>query len=145
MPASAQLQELGAQLGRVPLVQAVNDTVQARMQQFRDLQRSGATEMTGRMRRLETGELSGRFGGGMKEMFPELRNVPESPSRIADAIEKDKDNPLYLRVQKQISESIDPTEILNQMQAGQELAFPFGEGALRRPSSLMQRVLPKRP
>jgi len=144
MPPLAQLQELGAQLGRVPLVQAVNDTVQARMQQFRDLQRSGATEMTGRMRRLDTGELSGRFGGGMKEMFPELRNVPESPSRIADAIEKDKDNPLYLRVQKEISQSIDPAEVFGQMQAGREMAFPFGENIPRRPSSLMGRTLQQR-
>lgn len=86
----------------------VNQSVESRLAGIRDVARSGATEMTGKLKRdyvnpdnpLDVGQITGRFGGGFKEMFPELRNFDESPSDIAAAIEKGGSNPLYQRLRK---------------------------------------------
>ncbi len=103
-----------------PYDAAVTDTAQMRLQQFLSEVQSGATEMTGKMRRLDTGELSGRFGGGIKKMFPELKDFDESPSRLAEAIIKDKGNPLYRRVVEASKAYVDDTH-------GEEIARAVGE------------------
>jgi hypothetical protein len=92
----------------------VNQSVESRLSGIRDIARSGATEMTGKLKReyvnpdnpLDVGAITGRFGGGFKEMFPELRHFDESPSEIAAAIEKGGSTPLYQRLRKAMRDTV---------------------------------------
>jgi len=73
------------------LEQATN----ARLQEIRDVARSGVTEYTGKSARFhskEGGEERGRRIGGMRSSFTELERLPTSysPKRIAEAIERGK-------------------------------------------------------
>lgn len=67
----------------------------ARLDSIRDIAESGVTELTGKTKRVEVyagpDELS-RFGSGFREMFPELRRLPENdrPKAIAAAIRRGK-------------------------------------------------------
>jgi len=42
----------------------------------------------------------------VKSLAPELIDMPESPSRIAEAIRKDKNNALELRVKKRVEQDM---------------------------------------
>lgn len=119
MPASAE--KVGSELPLYdrPTVQAMN----ARMAQFADMVRSGATEMTGKAIREEGGGIVGRHGGGMKLMFKEFRNFTESPGEIASAIEKGR-GPLYDRVKKAVLDAVQETGQLQR-----ETTFAFGANA----------------
>ena len=67
------------------------------MAEFADLQQSGITEMTGRLRRdyegpspMERGgDIVGRFGG-IKKSYPELAAIGAGPKQIAQAIRRGK-------------------------------------------------------
>jgi hypothetical protein len=120
-----------------PYEAAVDDTARVRMQQFLEEVASGSTEMTGKVKRLDSGEIVGRFGGGIKKLFPELAHFQENPGRIAEAIVKDKGNPLYMRVLEASKEYIDRTmgeEIARAVEAPEgDTSFNFGpeSGAVR--------------
>jgi hypothetical protein len=86
--------------------QAVEDSVTSRLNSIRDEVFGGATEMTGKLKRpvnpndpWDHAEVEGRFGGGFKNIFPELDNFPEPPGLIAKAIDK-KEGALYNRLRK---------------------------------------------
>src|SRR5215470_5902727 len=66
----------------------LEESTEARLAEIADVFQSGQTEMTGRVKRLDTGEIVGRFGGGSKLMYPELRHFPEPPGVIAQAIRR---------------------------------------------------------
>jgi hypothetical protein len=103
-----------------PYDAAVTDTAQMRLQQFLSEIQSGATEMTGKTKRIEGGGIVGRFKGGIKKMFPELVDFEESPSRIAEAIIKDKGNPLYRRV-------LEASKAFVNDEMGEDIARAVGE------------------
>jgi hypothetical protein len=110
------------QQATTPYAAAVTDTAQMRLQQFLSEIQSGATEMTGKTKRIEGGGIVGRFKGGIKKMFPELADFEESPSRIAEAITKDKGNPLYRRVLEASKAYVEDTQ-------GEQIARAVGEAA----------------
>ncbi len=62
-----------------------------RLMQIADAAESGATEMTGKLRRSagREGDVIGRFGG-MKSSFPELNRLSAGPKQIAKTIRKGK-------------------------------------------------------
>ena len=93
-----------------------------RLQNFlREIQ-NGATEMTGRAIREEgTGRIIGRHGGGIKKMYPEIKGFPESPSRMANAIQQDAGNPLYRRVLEASRQYVEET-------LGEQIAKAIKEG-----------------
>jgi len=110
MPASIELQRLGGQLRPTPSAEVTNV-----MQQFRDLQQTGA---------------GAAFKGGLKKGFPELQGIPESATQISKAIEQDGNNPLYLRLVKTIQENVNP---IKAQQAYRELQFmPKSQELLRQ-------------
>lgn len=92
----------------------VGQSVDSRLHGIKEIVRGGATEMTGKLKREyvnpdnphDVGKISGRFGGGFKDMFPELKNFPESPGEMAAAIEKGGSNPLYQRLRKAMRDTV---------------------------------------
>ena len=118
-PARALLGKFGGPSSGIttsPLyAQIINDSVGARLKTILAEARSGATEMTGKVQRavnpanpLDQSEVLGRFGGGFRDMFPELREIdfPESPSQLAAAIDKGS-GALFERIQVKVRELIE--------------------------------------
>jgi len=78
----------------------LDQAVEARLQQLRDLVRSGDTDLTGRSyrdsvyddrgHRVHEGKIVGRFKGGMSIAFPELEHTGIRPGQAASAIERHK-------------------------------------------------------
>jgi hypothetical protein len=93
----------------------VEDTVQTRMKEAKELFQSGIGALSGKGKTIEGVErmnygavdrAEGGFGKiGVKRAIEELAGFKEAPGRIADAIERDKDNPLYLRVKEAVTEA----------------------------------------
>lgn len=91
-----------------PYLAAVDEAARMRLQNFLQEAKSGTSELTGK--KMDQSNRSnwnyeassvipvGRIGGGLKEAWPELKHFNESPGRIAEAIIRDKDNPLYKRI-----------------------------------------------
>jgi hypothetical protein len=79
----------------------LEQSTEARLQEIADVFSSGQTELTGHVRRLDTGEIAGRFKGGAKLLYPELKYFPETPGRIAEAIRK-RSGRLYDRLQQAV-------------------------------------------
>lgn len=79
----------------------LEQSTDARLSEIADVFSSGQTELTGHVRRLDTGEIAGRFKGGSKLLYPELKYFPESPGRIAEAIRK-KTGRLYDRLRQAV-------------------------------------------
>lgn len=95
--------------GKEAFDQMVEQSVDMRLQELKDVATSGATEMTGKVKRLDSGEIVGRFGGGFKIAFPELKNFKENPGAIAKAIERGQ-GPLYEAVRKASRELVIDSE-----------------------------------
>lgn len=115
----------------------INESVDARLAGIKDVARSGATEMTGKLKReinpankYDTGEVTGRFGGGFKEAFPELRGFPESPSQMATAIEKGS-GALYDRLRKKMRDVVEEQEGAEIRSAlrDNDVSFEFGSSS----------------
>lgn len=71
----------------------IDQVTEARLEEIRDLVRSGVTEHTGRAMRTaqeEGGEATGKRFRGLKHAYPELYRLPWSPSEIAWIIEHPK-------------------------------------------------------
>ncbi len=83
----------------------LEESTHARLAEIADIFQSGQTELTGRAKRLDTGEIVGRFKGGTKLMYPELRHFSESPGAIAKAIRKGKGR-LYEHVEQAVREEL---------------------------------------
>jgi diguanylate cyclase (GGDEF)-like protein len=94
----------------------VDQTVEMRLQEIHDIFTSGLGEVSGKGKtidRLEdmhaaaaAAETQGFGKVRVKGMVPEVENFKESPGRIAAAIKKDKNNPLYLRVKEKVQEGV---------------------------------------
>ena len=112
---------------------AIDETARMRLQNFlREIQ-NGATEMTGRAIREEgTGRIIGRHGGGINKMYPEIKGFPESPSRIANGIQRDAGNPLYRRVLEASRQYVEET-------LGEQIAKAIGEGPKPEPQEPPER------
>jgi hypothetical protein len=93
----------------------VEDTVRARMREAKEVYQSGIGNLSGKGKKIEdiekmnyasAAEQKQGYGNiRVKSAIPELADFKESPGRIAEAIEKDKDNPLYLKVKKAVEEA----------------------------------------
>lgn len=83
----------------------LEQATEARMHEIKELVRSGATEMTGKSYRDAGGKIVGRHGGGMSEMFPELRRTGISPGAAAAAVERGKGT-VYNRLQKAVRDEL---------------------------------------
>jgi hypothetical protein len=93
----------------------VDETVEMRMREAKEVYQSGLGELSGKGKKIEgindmnyraaTEEKAGFGKIRVKSAIPELADFKESPGRIAEAIERDKDNPLYLRVKKAVEEA----------------------------------------
>ena len=67
----------------------LDQAIDARLLEIREVVRSGATEMTGRaIRESGSGRIVGRFGGGLSAMYPELERAGVAPGVAAEAIER---------------------------------------------------------
>lgn len=91
----------------------LDDAVNTRLKDIEQEFTSGLlVGLTGKRKGADTSDYSyagkeatdvGRFGG-YKDQFPELSGIPETPGRIAEAIRKDGNNPLYKRVKQATQE-----------------------------------------
>lgn len=88
---------------------AMNDAVDSRMSEMSDLFESELGGLSGKAKyAAQTESSKGGFGKiGLKRAFPELSGIKESPGRIAEAIRKDGDNPLYLEVKRRIGAGVE--------------------------------------
>lgn len=115
-PENAREVQVGTQSAKMKSAfdDLVGQSVDSRLHGIKEVVRGGATEMTGKLKREyinpdnphDIGKISGRFGGGFKDMFPELKNFPESPGEMAAAIEKGGSNPLYQRLRKAMRDTV---------------------------------------
>lgn len=64
--------------------------IRHRLLALREEVRSGATEMTGKTYRDESGKIAGRFKGGFGVLYPELRRADMTPGQAAAAVERGK-------------------------------------------------------
>ena len=69
----------------------------------------------------------------VKSAAPELADMPESPGRIAEAIRKDRDNPLYLEVKERVTEDT-MERYADDIEMANERAAIQGEGNEPAPS-----------
>lgn len=87
----------------------LEQAVESRLDEIRDLFRSGLGELTGKSRKVGHGatlEYGARFRG-VKAAFHELRHFKESPGRIAQAIERGSGN-LYKHLYSAVRDEVEP-------------------------------------
>lgn len=78
----------------------LDEAVDARLYEIREMVRSGATESVGRtIRESGTGRIVGRHAGGMSIMYPEIGKSGYTPSQFAMAVERGKGK-VYLRIRR---------------------------------------------
>lgn len=71
----------------------LDDAVDSRLREIREVVRSGATEMTGRVQLIDEGggvKYAKRYGGGMSIMYPEIGRTRYAPGQWAAAVERGK-------------------------------------------------------
>lgn len=99
----------GYQSQRPGYAEAVEDSVDQRLEAMRQEFTGGQNEMTGKTKReyfneedpTDQGRVVGRFGGSSKLLYPELDSFMQSPGVIAEAIARgDKKSGLYQRVRE---------------------------------------------
>ncbi len=83
----------------------LEQATKARLQEIRTVVRSGATERTGKTYRDEGGKIVGRHGGGVSDMYPELRRTGISPGAAAAAVERGKGT-VYDRLAKATAQEL---------------------------------------
>jgi hypothetical protein len=100
------------------VAQEVGSTVNMRMNEIAELFESGVGGLSGKGKKIEGLDLMsyeagvnqptgfGKIRVKGEATTPELRGFNESPGKIAEAIRKDGDNPLYLRVKEAVSEHV---------------------------------------
>lgn len=87
----------------------LEQAIDARLQELRDVARSGVTERTGKAGYIHsTGERQRRIGG-MRSSFPELSRLPDrdTPAKIAQAMERGK-GVVYRRIRAAVGRELEP-------------------------------------
>lgn len=99
-------------MARKPNGPRLEAAIDARLEQLRDVARSGQTALTGKTVRVRdsAGEESrSRRFGGMRAAFPELRRLPDrdSPQKIAAAVERGRGK-VYQRLRATVRRELEP-------------------------------------
>jgi hypothetical protein len=96
----------------------VDSAVETRLNEIKEVFQSGIGELSGKGKSINTADMNAEAVGNLKQSdtgfgkiplktaFEELGGIKEPPGRIATAIEKDKNNPLYLRVKNAVADRI---------------------------------------
>ena len=137
----------------------VDDSVDIRMQEIESDFSQGLGNLSGKAKNIDTRDWNydatknltnadKNFGKiKVKSLAPELADMPESPSRIAKAIRKDKDNLLYLRVKERVQQDTlerhaDDIEMANERAAIQ--AEGKGMETIQEAIQTVERATPER-
>ena len=98
------------------VVQMVQDATETRMGEMKDLFTSDLGKLSGKGKNIEgiedmnyaaASDIKQGFGHiSVKRAFPELEDLNEAPGRIAEAIEKDKGNKLFLKVKERAEQDV---------------------------------------